>query len=181
LGIHGDLATGEKAVAIHVQDAVGRFCIHGQTLIEPKFRPCQILAHRQGQRLSKPENNNSGEFWTETEWQNTVALMNSAINKPNSSLWLRLLIAFGCYLIIATAIFALLNRFSSPTAMPKLLAVIITNGTIFGLPFVIYYFALRRREAFQKRSLFLVASCIGLTFLSFLGLMIWFFVLTFGF
>jgi hypothetical protein len=35
-----------------VQDAVGRFCIHGQTLIEPKFRPCQILAHRHGQKLS---------------------------------------------------------------------------------------------------------------------------------
>jgi hypothetical protein len=68
-------------------------------------------------------------------WQNTVALMNSATNKPNASLWLRLLIAFGCYLIVATAIFALLNRFGSPTAMPKLLAVTITNGTIFGLPY----------------------------------------------
>jgi len=36
---------------------LGGFCIHGQTLIEPKFRPCQILAHRHGQKLSKPENN----------------------------------------------------------------------------------------------------------------------------
>jgi hypothetical protein len=44
LGIQGDLAACEKAVAIHVQDAVGRFRVHGQTLIEPKFRPCQILA-----------------------------------------------------------------------------------------------------------------------------------------
>jgi hypothetical protein len=113
--------------------------------------------------------------------QNIVALMNGATNKPNSSLWPRLLIAFGCYLIIATAVFTLLNRFSSPTIMPKLLAIIITNGTLFGLPFAIFYFALRRREAFQKRSIFLVTSCVGLTFLSFLGLMIWFFVLTFGF
>jgi hypothetical protein len=35
-----------------MQNPVGRFRAHGQTLIEPKFRPCQILAHWQGQRLS---------------------------------------------------------------------------------------------------------------------------------
>ena len=40
--IQGNLATGEEAVAIHVQDANGCFGIHGQILIEPKFRPCQI-------------------------------------------------------------------------------------------------------------------------------------------
>ena len=52
-GIQGDLATGEETVAIHVQDAVGRFCVHGQTLIEPKFMLCQILARDVGQWRSK--------------------------------------------------------------------------------------------------------------------------------
>jgi hypothetical protein len=54
LVVERDLATGEEAVAIHVQNPVGCFRAHGQTLIEPKFSPCQILAHRLGQKLSKP-------------------------------------------------------------------------------------------------------------------------------
>jgi hypothetical protein len=38
-----------------MQNPVGRSCAHEQTLIEPKFTPCQIFAHRHGQRLSNPE------------------------------------------------------------------------------------------------------------------------------
>ena len=51
--IQRDFATREEAVAVHVQDAIGCFGIHAQILIEPKFRPCQILARRHGQKLSK--------------------------------------------------------------------------------------------------------------------------------
>jgi hypothetical protein len=60
-GLQGNFATGEEAVAIHVQNPVGRFRAHGQTLFEPKFMPCQILAHHHGQKLSNLENK-SAEF-----------------------------------------------------------------------------------------------------------------------
>jgi hypothetical protein len=56
LGIQGDFATGEEAVAIHVQDAVGRFRIHGQTLIEPKFRPSRVKSSHVGRDKSCPKN-----------------------------------------------------------------------------------------------------------------------------
>src|SRR5947199_5567984 len=92
---------------------------------------------------------------------------------------LRLLFVFSGYLVAATVVFGLLSRFSSPASMPKL-AMVITNGTVFILPLAGYFFVLRRAEALQERPFVLFGCCVGLTLASCVGLMFWFFLLTFG-
>ncbi len=102
-----------------------------------------------------------------------------------AKIWLRLLIVFGSYLLLSTVVFALLSTFSSPSSLPKVAGAVLINGTVFVVPFVAYFFVLRRVDTFQRpdgslRHGLLWSLCLGLTLVSCFGLMLWFFLLHFG-
>ena len=102
-----------------------------------------------------------------------------------TTIWLRLFIVFGGYLLLATLVFALLSTFSSPETLPKVAGSVLINGTIFVVPAFSYFLVLRRADTFHRpdgslRHGLLWALCIGLTLISCFGLMLWFFLLHFG-
>src|SRR5271154_5110663 len=83
-----NLATGEETVAIHLQNSIGRFYVHGQTLIEPKFLPCQIFARWHGQKLSKQNKKARSEFHFAPCEIQKISRSKQSCRRPSASRWL---------------------------------------------------------------------------------------------